>query len=325
MGEVLGVFATFEPRRQGGVINFLNNNSANFDGLSELEGLVKRIGSPKWRWKIDAALATKGKVIFERNPAEGGCSACHEIHEGEQRFPFIKTWRTAIQNVGTDTREYDVLAWKANTGVLKGAYIPLATAPPKDNDQVLNILVTAVIGSIAEHVLTGGAASTSARVAAAPDSGSSDTPESLGLVRLPPTLQDLLTAFNTASTSETTMRSKRHRAERASPSRLPPSGAYEARVLEGIWAGAPYLHNGSVPTLWEMLKPSAQRTSQFSVGRKYDIENVGLAVTQEPLSETRSVTDCSDINSGNSRCGHEYGTKLSDQDKKASLEYLKTL
>lgn len=147
VGEVLGVFATFEPKRQGAVINFLNNNSANFDGLSKLENLVKRIGPPKWPWKIDAAPATKGKLIFERDPAEGGCSACHGIQEGEQRFPFIKTWRTAVQNVGTDTREYDVLAWKANTGVLKGAYIPLATAPLKDNDQVLNILATSVIGS----------------------------------------------------------------------------------------------------------------------------------------------------------------------------------
>ncbi|WP_339156823.1 hypothetical protein [Bradyrhizobium sp. 2S1] len=104
-----------------------------------------------------------------------------------------------------------------------------------------------------------------------------------------------------------------------------PWGAYEARVLQGIWAAAPYLHNGSVPTLAELLKPSGERKSQFSVGRKYDIENVGLAATQEPLSETLSVTDCSNINSGNSRCGHEYGTSLSDQDKKALLEYLKTL
>ncbi|WP_375167880.1 hypothetical protein [Bradyrhizobium sp. CCGB01] len=53
-----------------------------------------------------------------------------------------------------------------------------------------------------------------------------------------------------------------------------------------MWAAAPYLHNGSVPTLAELLKTSGHRTSQFSVGRKYDIENVGLATTQEPpLSE----------------------------------------
>src|SRR5262249_26614005 len=102
-------------------------------------------------------------------------------------------------------------------------------------------------------------------------------------------------------------------------------GAYEARVLQGIWAAAPYLHNGSVPTLAELLKPPAQRTSQFNLGSKYEVEKVGLAATQGDSSTTRSVTDCNDLNSGNSRCGHDFGTALSDQDKKALLEYLKTL
>jgi hypothetical protein len=100
-------------------------------------------------------------------------------------------------------------------------------------------------------------------------------------------------------------------------------GEYEARVLQGIWAAAPYLHNGSVPTLAELLTPSAQRRSQFNLGAKYDIENVGLVVAQD--GPTRSVTDCNDLNSGNSRCGHEYGTSLSKPEKKALLEYLKTL
>ncbi|MGY3133938.1 hypothetical protein ACVWZM_004620 [Bradyrhizobium sp. USDA 4501] len=281
--------------------------------LRQLENLAKRIGPPKWPWTIDAALAARGKAIFERDSAEGGCSGYHGIEEGEQRFPFVKTWRTPVQTVDTDAREYDILAWRANTGVLKGAYIPFATAPLKENDEILNILATSAIGSIAEHLLAGGAPSTNARVAAAPDPGSSETPESLGVVRLPPTLQDLQTAFGTVNTSEAIKTARRQGAERASHTLLPPWGSYDARVLQGIWAAAPYLHNGSVPTLAELLKPSGQRKSQFSVGRKYDIENVGLAATQAPLSDTLSVTDCSNISSGN---GHQYGTSLSDQDKK---------
>jgi hypothetical protein len=47
--------------------------------------------------------------------------------------------------------------------------------------------------------------------------------------------------------------------------------------------------------------------------------------TQVASNPTRSVTDCNDLNSGNSRCGHDFGTSLSDQEKKALLEYLKTL
>ena len=100
--------------------------------------------------------------------------------------------------------------------------------------------------------------------------------------------------------------------------------AYEARVLEGIWAAAPYLHNGSVPTLAELLKPAKSRVREFKIGPSYDIVNVGLAVDQTKF-DTTLKTGCDDRNSGNSNCGHEYGTKLSPDEKKALLEYLKTL
>jgi hypothetical protein len=325
VGEVLGVFATFEPKREDLIINFLNNNSANFDVLSELEKLVRKIGPPRWPWKVDPALAGKGKLIFERHTAEGGCADCHKIADGTQRFSFSKTWRTPITVAGTDTRQHDVLAWKAKSGVLKGVYIPLATSPLQEEDLALNILATSVIGSIAEHILTGGGASTNARVAAFPDPGSARTADLSGVAQLPPTLQDLPLAFNTPNTFEASQLAKQQGTERAAPSPFPPRGAYEARVLQGIWAAAPYLHNGSVATLADLLKPSIQRKPRFSIGPEYDIDNIGLATTQGESSETRSLTDCTDLNSGNSRCGHEYGTALPDEDKKSLLEYLKTL
>jgi hypothetical protein len=100
---------------------------------------------------------------------------------------------------------------------------------------------------------------------------------------------------------------------------------YESRVMQGIWAAAPYLHNGSVPTLTELLTPDSQRVSQFMVGPAYDIQNVGLAAQQTKFNYTLKTTDYSDRNSGNSRCGHNYGTGFSAADKKALLEYLKSL
>ena len=103
------------------------------------------------------------------------------------------------------------------------------------------------------------------------------------------------------------------------------AGGYEARVLDGIWAAAPFLHNGSVPSLAELLKPPETRTSSFKVGPAYDPTTVGLAVNQTKLGVTLTTTDCSDRGSGNSRCGHEYGTKLTDDEKRALLEFLKTL
>ena len=79
----------------------------------------------------------------------------------------------------------------------------------------------------------------------------------------------------------------------------------------------------NIITVLAVDMPSAKRRSQFNVGAKYDIDNVGIVVTQD--GPTLSFTDCDDLNSGRSRCGHEYGTSLSEQEKKALLEYLKTL
>jgi hypothetical protein len=104
-----------------------------------------------------------------------------------------------------------------------------------------------------------------------------------------------------------------------------PSDGYEARSLEGVWAAAPYLHNGSVPTLADLLKPPDQRTSFFKIGSAYDPNAVGLAVEQTQFTATLTTTDCTDSASGNSRCGHEYGTELTDAQKRALLEYLKML
>ncbi len=63
VGQVMGVFAVFHPKNEGSYVNFLNRNSVNFDGLSRIERLVKKIGPPKWPWSIDLALAAQGKTI----------------------------------------------------------------------------------------------------------------------------------------------------------------------------------------------------------------------------------------------------------------------
>ena len=103
---------------------------------------------------------------------------------------------------------------------------------------------------------------------------------------------------------------------------------YAARVLQGVWAAAPYLHNGSVPTLADLLEPTSKRPPSFKIGSAYDPKTVGLAKEQTQFGATLMTTDCSDRGSGNSRCGHEgpdYGTELSILQKRALLEYLKKL
>jgi processive rubber oxygenase RoxA-like protein len=332
LGEVFGVFGVFAPKKELFYVNFLSSNSANFDGLAKLEDLIKQLGPPKWPWLVDTTLAARGKVIYERPTAQGGCNDCHGIKPGTVRFPDVQTWATPIQDVGTDTREYDIMAWTANTGVLQGVFIPFLTSPLKETDLAFNVLATSVLGSITEYVLSGGsgAPATAARVAQVAQSPTAPAPTAEGVpgpTRLPPSLRELQGAFN-APTAEMKMESVPAPgvpAPTIAAAPPPAKGSYEARVMQGIWAAAPYLHNGSVPTLAELLKPAAERVKAFKIGPAYDTVNVGLAVEQTQFNYTLTTTDCSDRNSGNSRCGHEFGTQLTAEEKKALLEYLKTL
>jgi hypothetical protein len=316
VGEVFGVFGVFQPQKGLLRINYLSNNSANFDGLSRLEDLIKQIGPPKWPWPIVSELAAEGKAIYDRPRAQGGCVECHENRPSKIRS---QTWETPIQNVETDTRQYDVLGWKANSGVLTGAYIP-KIGRLKDNDLALNILRISVVGSIAEHVLSFGGGPPAGQNA--PGGEPEFRPSQLdGL--LPPDLSDLEYAFNLPGGVAEVSKEGLNAPGGAIP---PPRGSYEARVLQGIWATAPYLHNGSVPTLAELLKPAADRKDRFKLGPAYDKDTVGLATEQPQFNYELKTSDCSDLNSGNSRCGHEFGTtQLSDEEKRALLEYLKTL
>jgi mono/diheme cytochrome c family protein len=329
IGQALA-FADFEPTRVetplGVQYNYLHNNSINFDGLNRLEELVRRMGPPKWPWpeKINPALRADGEKIFEKE-----CGQCHGIRDGAFRSLFGKTWATPVQNVGTDTRQFDELGRKVKTGVLAGASIPGVARRLEDEDFGVHVMFTAVAGSIGQHLLFGEHGSGLGSVLSAPTArpspaGSSPAPESQA--QTPSALPDLAKALKVPDSPQLSGQPDSLTIESGTLlARTVTKGAYESRVLEGIWAAAPYLHNGSVPTLAELLKPPAQRVSQFSLGPKYDIENVGLAATQDGSAPTRSVTDCSDLDSGNSKCGHDFGTSLSDQDKKALLEYLKML
>lgn len=289
LGEVYGVFANFHPEKGGWFgINYLKTNSANFKGLRSLETLIKKLGPPKWPWALDPALVAQGKVIYERTTDQGGCTECHGIAPGKTRFFLQKTWKTPILNVGTDTREYQILAWTAQSGVLNGARI-LFGAPLQPVDKAFSILGTAVLGSIIQNIL--------------PLSGTK-APQFKSMA-VTPQMEDLQGAF-TPPTNTT-------------------QNAYESRVLQGIWAAAPYLHNGSVPTLAELLKPAAERVANFKIGPAYDIDNVGLAVEQTKFDYVLTTTGCDHLDSGDSRCGHEYGTTLPPAEKRALLEYLKAL
>lgn len=99
---------------------------------------------------------------------------------------------------------------------------------------------------------------------------------------------------------------------------------YIAAHLDGIWLRAPYLHNGSVPTLHDLLEPVEHRSKVFYRGYDlYDSENVGFVSQGADAEEVGTKFDTS--NKGSSNQGHLFGTDLSVEDKNALIEYLKTL
>lgn len=98
---------------------------------------------------------------------------------------------------------------------------------------------------------------------------------------------------------------------------------YSNQPLDGIWLKAPYLHNGSVPTMRDLLNPPEERPSTFYRGYPvYDFENLGFVAIGAEAEQAGFRYDTAET--GNSNLGHSYGTGLLQQEKDDLLEYLKT-
>jgi hypothetical protein len=113
------------------------------------------------------------------------------------------------------------------------------------------------------------------------------------------------------------------------------TGGYVAPILSGLWATAPYLHNGSVPTLWQLMTPAERPWLFYVGGHALDYTQVGIAgelygdgVYRYPEGYVPwSTPDLYDTRQpGLSNRGHEREfAGLSDPGKRALIEYLKTL
>lgn len=108
-------------------------------------------------------------------------------------------------------------------------------------------------------------------------------------------------------------------------------GGYVAPPLDGIWASAPYLHNGSVPTLWHLLHAEQRPVVWQRTEDGYDQAHVGLEFTAydalpaevKSPAERRRYFDTRAF--GKSAAGHTFPETLGQREKQAVLEYLKTL
>jgi processive rubber oxygenase RoxA-like protein len=116
----------------------------------------------------------------------------------------------------------------------------------------------------------------------------------------------------------------------ADPVEVDPIG-YVAPPLDGIWASAPYFHNGSVPTLWHVLHPESRPVVWKRTEDGYDRQQVGLQI--ETFEKVPSIAKAAVHRRryfdtqlpGKSPSGHTFPNVLNEDEQQAVLEYLKTL
>jgi hypothetical protein len=110
----------------------------------------------------------------------------------------------------------------------------------------------------------------------------------------------------------------------------PPLAVYKAAPRDGVWATPPFMHNGSVPNLYEMLLPAKERTKKFYVGREFDPIKVGLDTTAKSGSYLLDTSIRGNSNEGHSfengpRGNGVIGPLLTDDQRWALVEYLKSI
>jgi mono/diheme cytochrome c family protein len=328
-GEVFGVFADFAPRRlvpptkvSPAVIDY-TKNSVRFDGLQTLEEKIAVLRPPPWPrdlFGLDDSLAALGKPLFEAH-----CSGCHAV---QASVDVPGAWRTPVLAVGTDPKMALNSARMSDAGLLTGALMPPPAIgarignPAKAGDMLANTVVGTLLAEAVVPPVPPPAKLAQSGVFRALRKD---------FANLPGENLDALLDPKLSATAKAEAMIKIRAFINAKLSNLfhpPPAiagAAYESRVLNGIWATAPYLHNGSVPNLWELLKPAKDRRTSFMVGsRVFDPKNVGYDADQSPFKSGRFVADPANAN-GNGNGGHEYGTTLTDEQRWAIIEYLKTL
>jgi len=202
-------------------------------------------------------------------------------------------WRTPVVAVGTDPKMILNSARMSDAGLLTGALMP----PPAIGARVGNpakagdILANTVVGTLlADAVLSSPGQMAQSGVFRALRK---DFAENLPRENLDALLDPKLSA---KAKADAMIKIRAFINARLSNLFNPPpavaGAAYESRMLNGIWATAPYLHNGSVPNLWELLKPAKHRTASFMAGsRVFDPKNVGYDADQSPFKNGSFVAD----------------------------------
>ncbi len=289
VGEVLGVFGGIEiPETPSPIPGF--QSTVKVRNLLALNEELKSLWSPQWPATlpaINAELRDKGKAVF----AKVKCDECHLPIDRTDRFRRVTA---QMRSVGTDPKMSDNFSKRVgSSGKIEGAFVRVFPWPPL-NPETFKATATSdqMLGyAVIQTILGSGFA--------APH-------------------DELIEIDYT--------RKRRGVMGMAVPTIIP-GPAYKARPLNGIWATAPYLHNGSVPNLYQLLLPPKQRLKTFTVGsRVFDNVNVGFKTDAKGFPVYRARNDDGTVVPGNSNDGHDYGgASLTDEERRELVEYLKSL
>ena len=315
-GEVLGTFGTVEIDSPKSLRKFEREvlpfppyeSSINTVNLGKIENWVAQLRSPQWPEQylpaVDHPSAQKGKAIYETN-----CASCHQLVPHNQEGLPYKAVLTPIKDVNTDSTQLDNLVLSRDAGKYQGRFglIPKLEKIPAETNGT-NPLFNAVLGSLIEHPINTLAAANIEFVGTLVESIKTAS-------KLPGSPTKYLSVISQAIQASSLDNAKKGAV----------GDVYKARPLNGIWATAPYLHNGSVPNLYELLLTPEERSQKFYVGnREFDPQQVGY-VSTESTSEDLTLFEFDTALKGNSNQGHAYGTDLPEAEKWQLVEFLKTL
>jgi mono/diheme cytochrome c family protein len=297
-GEVVGVFGDLRIKQTDvlGAEKLRYEHHIDVKALERLEKILTELESPVWPENIlpaiDREKAKLGKAHYEKY-----CVSCHLPINRADPHRHVAAQMIPVTEVGTDPQlGINVSTSVSKTGLLEGQpMIPLTKYLP-------NLGVIELFGPqvSTDKVIANGILGV--------------LRDELGIVETVKLLPSFLLAqqkvlfIDNCDTKEQGDKCLR-----------PPR--YKARPLNGIWASAPFLHNGSIPNLTELLKKPDQRVAKFYVGSwEFDPVNVGFSTAAAP-----STSEFDTTLTNNSNRGHDYGTSLSGGEKVELIEYIKTL
>jgi mono/diheme cytochrome c family protein len=309
-GEVIGVFGELMPVPAGSPGQPLAGyrSSVNTANLEGLERLVAKLQPPAWPASfppIDQAQAARGRELFARD-----CASCHKTPDrqqpGQPTEVMVPFHSAKPENLTDIWMACNALTYEGRTGLLKGTKDGFISGEPLDTvAPVVTMLATSVKGALVGK---------KGQIVASAAGGFLGLPQPIDVFQ------------GDVPENDAQARERRRAFCTATDHRLL---AYKARPLDGIWATAPYLHNGSVPTLYHLLLPAGQRPKSFHVGtRDYDPRYVGYdwRSTAPGNSFRFDAYDGNRPKDGNANVGHDYGSRrLSEADRWALVEYMKTL